>query len=230
MISVLIQPGDYMDSSDRFKNVNIIALLLILITIPLSGIAGIRDDRSPQIQLMATTFGTGASMGLNLSDHFYLGAEYYAIALTAKGANEEDINGDFATGQLLLRVHPFESSGFYLQAGLVQRNWKFELTHRDTIGSSTETADFKLTMEWPVSATNYAIGFNWVSDFGLSGGLSLGAITGEKPELSGKIENITGPITQEEIDEEVDELYRSEKIDERFSTVLVIGLYLGYNF
>ncbi len=210
-----------------------VILTLFLMTIPFAGLAGIRDDRSSQIQLMATNFGNGVSLGMNFSDHIFVGAEYFSIELTGDGedtANQEEYDADFANLQLNVRYYPFESSGFYAQAGYVQRNWKFVVTGTGEVGDSAQTADYKLTVEWPSTGANLGLGFNWMADFGLSGGLFLGAITGGKPTAKGEISNESGVINQNDVDKEVDEMYEREKLDERFSTIPLIAFYLGFNF
>ncbi len=63
---------------------------------------------------------------------------------------------------------------------------------------------------------------------GLSFGVHMGIVTGDEPELRGKVDN--GSISQSDVDKEVDEIEKREKFGEKYSTVSIIGLYLGYNF
>lgn len=214
--------------SGLFRNAS---LLMLLLTLPFVAFAGIRDTRSSQIQLLGSNFGSGLSLGYHFGDMLFLGAEYFSITLESEGentANEETVKGDFSTTNLHLRFFPFEGSGFYLQGGLISRVWKITVTGTDVIGDSGQSATYELEAKWPSTAINYSLGFNWIADFGLSAGINLGVITGDDPELKGKVDDPS--ISQADVDKEVDEIEEEEKFGETYSTLPIVGLYLGFSF
>ena len=208
-----------------------IAIMMLVVGFPFLTFAGIRNKRPIQAQLMgALILGNGVSVGYNLNDHLFLGGEYFSMKLTSKNEDDNDeINIAFSTTQLNARYHLFENSAFYLQAGLAQRNWKVEANGTGDIGLSGVTADYTWTFEWPKTAFSYGLGFNWIADFGLSGGFYLGMLSGSKPTLKGKINHAAGFILQPEIDREINEYYKKNNLD-RFSSIPVIAGYIGYNF
>ena len=213
------------------KKIQSFILFLIVVCLPFSVFAGIRSDRPGQLQYMTTTLGSGLSLGYNLGDHLLFGANYFGITLEGDGdntANNETAKAEFSTTELMLRYYLFEGSGFYLKGAAVMRNWKFTVTGSDFIGDSGTIANYEMIAEWPTTGVSYGLGFNWIADFGLSGGIYLGMISGGEPELRGKVDN--GAILQEDVDKEIAEIEEEEKFGEKYSNVPIIGAHIGFNF
>jgi hypothetical protein len=207
-------------------------VLLLAISLPALGHAGIRSERPSQVQIETTlALGSGVALSYNLGDHLLIGANYYAASYEGEGENtdkDETYKADFSTSELYLRYYLFENSSFYFSGASVFRNWKITVTGSDYIGDSGQTANYELTAEWPTAGFAYGLGFNWIADFGLSGGLYLGVLTGGNPELKGKVDNDL--ISQADVDKEVDEIEKEEKFGDRYNTVSIIRLSIGYNF
>lgn len=216
----------------RNKIHKIISILLVIAALPFLTFAGTRSDRPSQVQLMATALGSGVSLGYNLGNHFLFGANYYGITAeepTGVTENKETAKFEFSTTELMLRYYPFEDGGFYLQGSSIFRNWMITVSGYDSdFQGSTKATNYELKAEWPSSAISYGLGFNWIADFGLSGGLYIAAITGGEPELRGKVDDPT--ILQSYVDSAVDEMEQREKFGEKYSTIINIGATIGFNF
>lgn len=215
-----------------FYSLRLLAIFLVVCLMPALGFAGIRSQRPSQVQLESTiVLGSGVALSYNLGDHLLIGADYYAASYEGEGENtdnNETVKADFSTSELFVRYYLFENSGFYLSGASVFRNWKITVTGSDYIGDSGQIANYELTAEWPTTGFGYGLGFNWIADFGLSGGLYLGVLTGGNPELKGKVDN--NLISQADVDKEVDEIEKEEEFGDRYNTISVIRFSIGYNF
>ena len=219
-----------------FKKCNhfrIFGILLIGLLLPTLGFAGIRDDRSSEIQAIYTLIlGPGVSIAYNFGDHLAVGGAFYAASFEGEGEaeeNDETYKADFSTSELFVRIYPFEGAGFYVSAASVFRNWEISVEGTETdIGGSGFGGDYTVTAEWPNTGVAYGLGYNWIADFGLSWGLFLGALSGGDPELKGETD-VAG-VTQDDIDKQVEEVEEEEKFGEKYNTVALVRLSIGFNF
>jgi hypothetical protein len=69
-----------------------------------------------------------------------------------------------STSLIYGRYHPFSGS-FYMQFGIVNRDWLMELQWKRT---SDNKNTGKLIATYPDSTTNVGIGWNWIADIGFS--------------------------------------------------------------
>lgn len=229
----LTEFGGYMNIFKKFNHLRVLGLLLVGLLIPSLGFAGIRDDRSSEIQVFYTLIlGPGVALAYNLGDHLAVGGAFYAATLEGEGEteeNDETYKAEFSTSELFVRIYPFEGAGFYVSAASVFRNWEITLEGTETdIGGSGQPGDYTVTAEWPDTGVAYGLGYNWIADFGLSWGLYLGALSGGDPELKGETD-VAG-VTQDDIDRQVKEVEEEENFGERFNTVAVVRLSIGFNF
>ncbi len=158
-------------------------------------------------------------------------------------------------GEVFVSYSPF-SNGFFTKIGLMYRSWKFDglMTNNgyvlsncrsETLGNvdcpdeeelPSEIADLPDTgedlaniyIEWPNFATDISLGWNWIGDFGISGGIEAGAWIGSSPQIS--YELIT-EISDDNIIEDLEnEIAKIQKRLDNFAILPHITLSLGYNF
>jgi len=186
-----------------------------------------RAKKPTEGQAVITNLGAGIHGGHYFLDgRLFVGMDFFSAALSASEDSDTGgtINMDLSLATTLLdvRYHLFESSGFYLQGGLASRNWKLEGTSKDVNGRD----EFNITVEWPSIGTLVGIGGNWVADFGLSGGVSLGFLMGGAPTLDGE-DNSAGGVYQAELDSE---LSQAEDLFSQYANTPLISAYIGWSF
>ena len=88
-------------------------------------------------------------------------------------------NANFSTNYLNARYYLIESMpSFFIQGGLVSRSWTIELVESRV--SNNETLGTYST-KYPGSAINMGLGWNWISDQGMSGGIHFIGVIGGSP-------------------------------------------------
>jgi hypothetical protein len=129
-----------------------------------------RDQYPLQVQYVSTSFGTGALVGMNINDTVFIGIEHTSGEGTYESENQQQTSGDqtevntldfdFETNTAMIRISPWESSGFFIQAGTATRDWYTEETRYDTcVGESTTTCDVDLLIkaDYSNAASNFAL-------------------------------------------------------------------------
>ncbi len=221
-----------MDIAKTINKFWVLSIFLVGLLLPTISFAGIRDDRSIGIQALYTLIlGSGVELSYNLGDHLAFGVNYYAASYEGEGDedNDETVKSEFTTAELFLRYYPFEGSGFYVSGAAVSRDWKITGSGYDAdVGGSTQGANYEITATWPNTGVAYGLGGNWITDIGLSWGLFFGVLTGDDPELKGKVDNTA--IPQEYIDKEVDKFAEEEDFGEKYKTAPLARIYFGYSF
>lgn len=204
-------------------------ILAFLISLAFPFVSFADEKKSIQLQLLGSNIGSGAHLGYHLNDMFFVGADMSAISISS---DEKDSSGTvtaelkFSTQVFMLRISPF-SGAFYIQGGMVSRKWDLEATGVSQIGDSGESGTVTAEVKFPRSAANVGLGWNWISDFGLSGGLGLGTIMGGDPKVEMTVTDTTGTVTDSDIQEEEDQLKSDMK---QFANVPYVHLQIGWNF
>ena len=218
------------------KTAYLLVIALFLTTSSLVFAGGKERGQTPlQIQGMGTyPLGSGVSVGLHLAEVLYIGAE----SLSGSHSDSETVEGDYGTETydwkidlkttlFILRLSPFSGSGFYLQAGSVNRDWKYVLNFKSQIGDSVQVETGSAVVKWPTSGTNTALGWNWIAG-NLSWGFGIGKIEGAAPTVEVTLDN---PALQASLQADIDK--EEEEINEKlkqFKSIPYGFLHLGLNF
>lgn len=191
-----------------------------------------REKHPIQLQLLGSSVGSGVSLGYHLNNLVFLGVDSSALTYEEEsqystGDVYEKIELDFSTAIALVRVSPFDSSGFYIQGGVVSRSWEATGTAYDpdndfTINPSNEWVIIKL--KFPDTAANIGIGGNWIWDSGFSLGIGMGTITGGAPTVELKYGGTTTVAEAEA------ERQKIEDDAEQFSSIGYGYFTIGWNF
>ena len=138
---------------------------------------------------------------------------------------DDFIEIDANTQLLVLRLSPF-SGAFYLTAGPAFVEWRENAAVTEEVVDSGVTARISYKTTFPSTGLLYALGWNWIADFGLSGGFGFGRIAAEPPSVEIEITEI--PEGQEVSDADI-EKHRQYLIDANV-TITYIVLAIGWNF
>lgn len=194
---------------------------------------GARTENPFQLQASGSNLGVGGEIGIHLASWFYIGAESYSFHEDGEGEQDDKdveppkISADFDTAMASVRLSPFSWSGFYFQLGSVSRDWLWTITGKGYLGDdTTNIAEWHAEIEWPITGAYYGVGFNWIADFGLSGGFGGGTIVGGPPKVT-KVEVDHPAVSQDDIDKASDEL---ENDLERFNNIPFAHIRIGFNF
>jgi len=186
-----------------------------------------RQERMFQLQALVTTLGSGAALGVQISDMFYVGGDFTSLTYDEKNSDEsERLKLDFSTQIALVRIYPLSSSGLFFQGGVVSRKWTAEGWSYDSNNDGTIDSNewVKVKLTFPSTATMIGLGGNWIADWGLSFALGLNYITGGAPD----VEIETGfAASQSDIDREEARIKEDAK---QFETIAQVYLGLGYAF
>jgi hypothetical protein len=186
-----------------------------------------RNDDTFQINWLATNFGAGFSAGLFLNENIFLGGENFNFAVEEEDEVEnEKIELDFKTSIISAKFFPFDDSAFFLQGGMVYRDWKvighfYDSNQDGTVGANEYV---KITVTFPEAASIYGLGALWIWDSGISFGLGAGAISGGAPDVEVEADN---GATQTDIDREE---ARIKDDLEQYKTVGFGYISLGFTF
>ena len=187
-----------------------------------------RNDDIFQINVLGTNLGSGFSAGIFLNENILLSGENFNIALEEEDEVEnEKIELDFKTSIISAKFFPFDDSAFFLQGGVVYRDWKVigHFYDLDQDGLVEGVSDYaKITVTFPEAASTYGLGALWIWDSGFSFGLGAGAISGGAPDV--KIEADIG-ASQTDIDREE---ARIKDDLEQYKTVGFGYISLGFTF
>ncbi|MGK5091424.1 hypothetical protein WDW89_05315 [Deltaproteobacteria bacterium TL4] len=204
--------------------------LLIVFGIMLVSSSAYAEGKSPlQIQLAATTVGPGLHAGYHINDVIFLGLEATSTSISQSStdaAGTVEATLDFSTQVVMLRVSPFKGS-FFLQGGVVNRSWTVEASGTSLIGDSGEEGVLAVKVDFPSPAFNVGLGWNWIADFGLSGGLGFGVISGGNPTVDMEAAGVYSVIPDEEIQKEEDDFADSMSA---FATFPYVHINIGWNF
>ena len=151
------------------------------------------DDKLPlEFQDITGFTGSGIHVGYHYNDLLFLGAQ--SMMLNFKFEGTDDFTEIDANTQLLvLRLSPF-SGAFYLTARPAFLDWTENGAETGEVADSGVTARISWKTTFPSTGLLYALGWNWIADFGLSGGFGFGRIAAEPPSV--EIEIIETPEGQ----------------------------------
>jgi len=144
------------------------------------------ESKKPyQVQIiLLSSLGSGISLYYNFKNDIWFGIDSQSTSasatLTASSGNTKyEGNLNFSTNYLNARYYLIESMpSFFIQGGLVSRSWTMEtvaikVSNNDKIGT--------YITKYPSSALNIGLGWNWISDQGVSGGIHFISIVGGSP-------------------------------------------------
>lgn len=199
--------------------------MVLLNTIPALADGRTRGEMPIQVQLLSSNIGEGVSLGYNFNSTVFIGVE----SLLRKEEIVESqvlVTGDLTTHQLIARFSVWDDSGFYIELGAASRKWVIEGVGYSCVGDwpdYTCSDQIHIKWEWPAVAGVYGIGWNWIADFGFSGGLGISVYAGEDPELI--VEDLNGGATEAQLQ------YEKKQI-ESYTNTAVGSLYfnIGWNF
>ena len=185
-----------------------------------------RGEFPIQVQYLSGGNGSGPSVGYNISDVIYVGADLLSETKTAASGSVTG-SATFTTNLVTARFSTWDDSGFYLQAGAGSADWSMSIAGPGYIGTTSMeySNNMKVDFKWPSSATMAGLGWNWIGDSGFSGGLGLQSISLGEPEIT--VTDTEGEASASEIAEEEKQwkdLYGS------WSSFANIYVNIGWNF
>ena len=129
-----------------------------------------------------------SSLGSGISLYYYFKNDiWFGIDSQSTSLSETAISGDrkyegilnFSTNYLNVRYYLIESTpSFFIQGGLVSRSWTIE-TVSTRVSGNNKIGTYKT--KYPSSALNIGLGWNWISDQGISGGIHFINLVGGSP-------------------------------------------------
>jgi hypothetical protein len=145
------------------------------------------ESKKPyQVQIiLLSSLGSGISLYYNFKNDIWFGIDSQSTSGSASASSststgtKSEVNVNFSTNYLNARYYLIESMpSFFIQGGLVSRSWTIELVESRV--SNNETLGTYIT-KYPSSALNIGLGWNWISDQGMSGGIHFISIVGGSP-------------------------------------------------
>ena len=149
------------------------------------------ESKKPyQVQIILfSSLGSGISLYYNFKNDIWFGIDSqsrsksaYSTSTFVGGYKTETytkVNANFSTNYLNARYYLFESMpSFFIQGGLVSRSWTIESVETRVSGND-KVGTYKT--KYPSSALNIGLGWNWISDQGISGGIHFIKIVGGSP-------------------------------------------------
>jgi len=137
-----------------------------------------------------------SSLGSGISLYYYFKNDiWFGIDSQSTSLSETAISGDrkyegildFITNYLNVRYYLIESTpSFFIQGGLVSRSWSME-TVETKVSSNEKIGTYKT--KYPSSALSIGLGWNWISDEGISGGIHFISLNGGNPRNTYKMES-----------------------------------------
>ena len=149
------------------------------------------ESKKPyQVQIiLLSSLGSGISLYYNFKNDIWFGIDSQSRSKSAyststfvggyKTETYSKANANFSTNYLNARYYLIESMpSFFIQGGLVSRSWTMEtvaikVSNNDKIGT--------YITKYPSSALNIGLGWNWISDQGISGGIHFISMVGGSP-------------------------------------------------
>ena len=151
----------------------------------------IKDVKEFLIQVTVSGIGEGLSMVYYYSDKISLGfdslyrkEEISGTFLSPSGTQNAIMIRERSTSLIYGRYHLFSGS-FYMQFGIVNRDWLIEAQYKST---SNNKNTVKYIATYPDSTTIVGIGWNWIADIGFSFSLGVSYIP-TKPDYEYVEEN-----------------------------------------
>jgi len=145
------------------------------------------ESKKPyQVQIILfSSLGSGISLYYNFKNDIWFGIDSQSTSGSASASSststgtKSEVNVNFSTNYLNARYYLIESMpSFFIQGGLVSRSWTIELVESRV--SNNETLGTYST-KYPGSAINMGLGWNWISDQGMSGGIHFIGVIGGSP-------------------------------------------------
>ena len=187
------------------------------------------ESKKPyQVQIILfSSLGSGISLYYNFKNDIWFGIDSQstsgsasATITSSSGNNKYEGNLNFSTNYLSARYYLVESMpSFFIQGGLISRSWTMEtvsikVSNNDKIGT--------YITKYPSSALNIGLGWNWISDQGISGGIHIIGIVGGSPLHTYEMESgwTCSDSCKASYETAIDEL----------NTNSTLHLNIGYNF
>jgi len=184
------------------------------------------ESKKPyQVQIiLLSSLGSGISLYYNFKNDIWFGIDSQStsgsVSSTTSTGIKSEVNINFSTNYLNARYYLIESMpSFFIQGGLVSRSWTIELveskaSNNDKLGT--------YNTKYPSSAINIGLGWNWISDQGISGGIHFISLVGGSPLHTYEMESgwICSDSCKASYETTVDELDPNS----------TLHLNIGYNF
>ena len=169
-----------------------IGVLLFSTTTPSNSNASSLNDKDFQIQVIVlSNLGPGLSFGYKFSENLWLNLEGQSLA----GDMSEDSNDsstieksefDSQTSYLNIRYYLASVEGFFLQTGLVNRDWEAK-KEISSSGSGERKAVYKV--DYPKDGYNLGIGKNWTFNSGLTTSINFVRLVTGEPSINYELGN-----------------------------------------
>ena len=173
--------------------------------------------------ILLSSLGSGISLYYYFKNDIWFGIDSQstsASATSSNGSTKYEGNLNFSTNYLSARYYLVESMpSFFIQGGLISRSWTME-TDSIKVSNNEKIGTYKT--KYPSSALNIGLGWNWISDEGISGGIHLISLNGGNPRNTYQMES------DWVCDDDCKESYETA-VDE-FTPTATLHLNLGYNF
>jgi hypothetical protein len=151
-----------------------------------------KSKKPYQVQfILLSSLGSGISLYYNFKNDIWFGLDSQSTSGSASATNSSGIkseaNLNFSTNYLNARYYLFESMpSFFIQGGLVSRSWTIELVE-SRVSNNEKLGTYNT--KYPSSAINIGLGWNWISDKGVSGGIHFIGLVGGSPLHTYEIES-----------------------------------------
>jgi len=143
------------------------------------------ESKKPyQVQIILfSSLGSGISLYYNFKNDIWFGIDSQSTSASASSTfttgTKSEVNVNFSTNYLNARYYLIESMpSFFIQGGLVSRSWTIESVSTN-VSKNEKVGTYKT--KYPSSALNIGLGWNWISDQGISGGIHFIGIVGGSP-------------------------------------------------
>ena len=134
--------------------------------------------------ILLSSLGSGISLYYYFKNDIWFGIDSQSTSASAtttssSGNTKYEGNLNFSTNYLSARYYLVESMpSFFIQGGLISRSWTMETV---SIKASNNEKIGTYITKYPSSALNIGLGWNWISDQGVSGGIHFISIVGGSP-------------------------------------------------
>ena len=146
-----------------------------------TSIADISEKPYQSQIILLSSLGSGISLFYNLKNNIWFGIDSQNYSALKSGSNytynSESIY-NISTTYLNARYYLLEfMPSFFIQGGYISRSWTIENVATKRSTSSLSTVETK----YPNNALNAGLGWNWISNQGISGGIHFISIVGGGP-------------------------------------------------
>jgi hypothetical protein len=167
-----------------------------------------RNQKRIQLQFLSSNIGSGLGAGWYISPSLYTGIENYSYD-EAISTSTLTVTANFNTTLIFVRHFTSNDSGFYLQGGLAQRDW-------NVTGENSST-NHEVKIVWNDTMPNFGVGWSWIGDSGISGGIQITKNLGS-----------SGTVTTKNATTSQEASYAS--LSSSYASVMLLGFSVGYNF